>query len=509
MIQSDIRVVFLLVLFSIASVQTAFAQPSQRPNVVFIYADDLGYGDLSCYGATKLQTPNIDRLANSGIRFTNGHCTSATCTPSRFALMTGEYPWRVGAAVLPGDAALIVPTNKITLPKVFKNAGYTTAIVGKWHLGIGTDVQKDWNRAISPGPNETGFDYSYIFPATADRVPTVFLENGKVIGLEPDDPIAVDYDKKIGNEPTGKENPELLKMKASPNHGHNNTIVNGIGRIGFMTGGKTARWTDEELSFTFVDKAKAFLQQNKSKPFFLYYCATEPHVPRMPATMFKGSSGLGFRGDAILQLDWTVGEIMAELKRLGLDKNTLVIFSSDNGPVLNDGYEDGAVTQLNGHTPAANLRGGKYSAFEAGTRVPFIINWPGKIQPKVSPALVSQMDFLASFSAMFKQTLPVNEAFDSENILNAFLGKSQKGRTIFVQQGGALSVVKDNWKYIEPRKGPELFVQTNIESGNSETPQLYNLANDIGEKNNLAARYPAKVKELAALLTQIRNKNKR
>lgn len=336
---------------------SAFAQ--QRPNVIYIYADDLGYGDLSCYGTTKISTPHLDRLASQGIRFTDAHATSATCTPSRYALMTGQYPWRkTGTGILPGDAALIVPTNKITLPKVFKNAGYTTGIVGKWHLGLGMQVEKNWNGEIKPGPNEVGFDYSFIFPATADRVPTVFLENHRVIALDPNDTIEVNYEHKVGNEPTGKEHPELLKMKASPNHGHDNTIVNGIGRIGYMSGGKTARWADEEMPLTFLTKAKEFIEENRQKPFFLYYALTEPHVPRMPSTIFKGKSNLGFRGDAILQLDWAVGEILKQLDYLGLNENTIVIFSSDNGPVLDDGYQDGAVTKQNGHMPAGPLRGG-------------------------------------------------------------------------------------------------------------------------------------------------------
>lgn len=482
-----------------------FANSQQKPNVIFIYVDDLGYGDLSCYGATKLHTPNIDRLVKGGLRFTNAHATSATCTPSRYALMTGEYPWRKGAAILPGDAALIIPTDKTTLPSLFQKSGYKTGIVGKWHLGLGDAVEKNWNGDIKPGPNEVGFDYSFIFPATADRVPTVFLENHRIVALDTSDPIAVNYAKKIGNDPTGKENPELLKMKSSPNHGHDNTIVNGIGRIGYMSGGHRARWTDEEMPLTFLEKAKAFIEENKRQPFFLYYSLTEPHVPRMPSTMFKGKSGLGFRGDAILQMDWAVGEIMKEVEQLGLQKNTLIIFSSDNGPVLDDGYQDEAVTKLNGHKPLGPLRGGKYSAFEGGTRVPFITYWPGRIKPGISDALLCQMDLLASFSSMLKMPLNKEDAPDSENLLGALLGTTKKGRELLVQQGGALSIVKDGWKYIEPNSGVALFALTNIESGNAPIAQLYDLKNDIGEKNNLAEKYPERVKELAGLLQQIRS----
>lgn len=481
-----------------------------KPNVIYIYADDLGFGDLSCYGATKLKTPNLDKLANQGIRFTNAHCTSATCTPSRYALLTGQYPWRKsGTGILPGDAALIIPTNKMTLPKLFQQAGYKTANVGKWHLGLGDQVAKNWNGEIKPGPNEVGFDYSFIFPATADRVPTVFMENHKIVALDPADPIEVNYSAKVGNDPTGKAYPELLKMKSSPGQGHDNTIVNGIGRIGYMSGGKKARWVDEEVSATFLEKAKDFIEVNREKPFFLYFALTEPHVPRMPATMFKGKSGLGYRGDAILQLDWTVGQIMQKLETLGISQNTMIVFTSDNGAVLDDGYQDEAVTKLNGHTPNGILRGGKYSVLEAGTRVPFILSWPEFVKPKVSSAMVCQMDLLASFSNLLEQSIPNEEATDSENTLETFLGKSEKGRAVLIEQGGnvlgkggTLAIVKENWKFIPPNNGASYDQLVGIETGNSKEPQLYNLNEDLGEKNNLAKKYPNKVKELSELLSE-------
>ncbi|WP_214226239.1 arylsulfatase [Pedobacter sp. B4-66] len=497
----------ILPLFLLLISSTCFAQKNTKPNVIYIYADDLGYGDLSCYGAIKIQTPNLDKLAASGIRFTNGHATSATCTPSRYALMTGRYPWRKkGTGILPGDAALIIPTDRTTLPNLFKKAGYKTAIVGKWHLGLGEQVEKNWNGEIKPGPNEVGFDYSFIFPATADRVPTIFLENHKVVALDTNDPITVDYNKKVGTDPTGKDHPELLKLQSSPNQGHNQTIVNGIGRIGYMNGGKMARWVDEELSTTFLAKAQQFIGTNQKKPFFLYYALTEPHVPRMPATMFRGKSGLGLRGDAILQLDWTVGEIMKQLKTLNIDKNTVIVFSSDNGPVLDDGYQDEAVTRLNGHTPAGQFRGGKYSVLEGGTRVPFILSWPGTVKPQVSGAMVSQMDLLASFSKLINQPIPNGDAPDSENLLDAFLGKSPKGRSIFVEHAGTLAVIKDGWKYISPSKGATYDELVAIETGNSPEPQLYNLNEDKSEKHNLAAQHPEVVNELKDLLMKIKQK---
>lgn len=499
--------IFLLLLIAGSLVTSAQQQQNAKkgkPNVICIYADDLGYGDLSCYGATNIQTPNLDKLAAEGIRFTNGHATSATCTPSRFAFMTGQYPWRTeGVAILPGDAALIIPTDKMTLPKLFKQSGYQTAIVGKWHLGLGNQVEKNWNGEVKPGPNEVGFDYSFIFPATADRVPTVFLENHKVLALEPNDPIKVDYNKPIGTDPTGKNHPELLKMLSSPGQGHNQTIVNGIGRIGYMSGGKLARWVDEELSSTFLNNAKTFIEDHQKQPFFLYFALTEPHVPRMPAIQFRGKSGLGLRGDAILQLDWTVGEIMKQLKALNLDDNTVIVFTSDNGPVLNDGYLDEADIKYLNHPPAGKLRGGKYSAFEGGTRVPFIVRWPAKIKPKVSSALISQVDLLATFASLLKQPIP-KEARDSEDLTRAFLGQSDQGRSLYIAQGGSLSIVKDGWKYISLSNGPVFNKLVKIETGNSVLPQLYNLNQDISEKNNLAEKYPEKVQELAALLDQMK-----
>ncbi len=208
----------ILLVAAVFLLKSIFAQ--QNPNIVLIYADDLGYGDLSCYGATQIQTPNIDKLAKQGLRFTNAHATSATCTPSRFSLMTGTYAWRKkGTGIAPGNASLIIPVDKITLPAVLKRAGYQTAIIGKWHLGLGGPEGPDWNGEIKPGPREIGFDYSFILPATVDRVPCVYVENHYVAGLDPADPIQVSYKEKVGDWPTGKDHPELLKLK--PSHGGN------------------------------------------------------------------------------------------------------------------------------------------------------------------------------------------------------------------------------------------------------------------------------------------------
>ena len=355
---------------------------AERPNIILIYADDLGYGDVGCYGATKVETPNIDRLAREGLKFTDGHSASATCTPSRYAMLTGEYAWRKkGPGVLPGNAALIIPPGRTTLASVLKRSGYTTGVVGKWHLGLGNGAI-DWNGEIKPGPLEVGFDYGFIIPATGDRVPCVYVENHRVAGLEPDDPIRVSYGQPIGDMPTGKANPEQLKLH--PSHGHDQTIVGGISRIGFMSGGKSALWVDEDMADVLTRKANAFHRRARRRPFFLYFATHDIHVPRVPNSRFVGKTEMGPRGDAIAELDWCVGEILETLDRRGLAQDTLVIFTSDNGPVVDDGYQDDAVKRLGSHQPAGPLRGGKYSAFEGGTRVPFLVRWPARVKPGVS-----------------------------------------------------------------------------------------------------------------------------
>lgn len=452
----------------------------QHPNIVLIVADDLGYGDLSCYGADAIQTLGMDRIANEGIRFTQGFCTAATSTPSRYSVMTGRYPWtNPDAKILPGNAKLIIDTEAITLPKVMKQAGYITGSVGKWHIGLG-DGNVDWNKRVYPGASEIGYDYSFIQAATNDRVPCVFLENNKVIGLEAEDPLYVDYRKNFPGEPTGKDNPELLRMH--PSVGHAGSIVNGVPRIGFQKGGKAAQWRDEDMAQLFLQKAKQFVVDNKERPFFLYYGLHQPHVPRVPNERFIGKSGMGPRGDVILEADWCVDEFLKELDRLGLAENTIVILTSDNGPVLDDGYKDQAVELVGKHRPAGPLRGWKTTMYGGGVRVPFMLRWPAMVKPGVSDAFVCQMDLLASFAGLLGQTYP--DKLDSRNTLKAFLGKSKKGREELVIEGMFnYAYRKGDWALIPPyRKQTEY--------------QLYNLKEDIGQKHNLADKYPKKVKEL-------------
>ncbi len=473
---------------------------SAKPNVVIIYLDDLGYGDLSAYGATAISTPHIDALANGGVRFTNGYATSATCTPSRFGLLTGEYPWRnKDAKILPGTAPLLIDTAGQTFPKMMRSVGYQTAVVGKWHLGMGTGVV-DWNQHIAPGANEVGFDYAYVMAATQDRVPTVYIDNGKVDGVQSNDPIFVDYDKNFPGEPTGLENPELTTMKW--HHGHNGSIVNGVPRIGFMKGGDSAKWSDVDLAFHFLAKAQSYVKTHKDKPFFLYYALNQPHVPRTPNPMFVGKSGMGPRGDVILEADYCVGEFMKTLEAEGLLENTLIVFSSDNGPVLNDGYYDDAVEKLGSHKPTGPLRGGKYSLYEAGTRVPFITYWKGKIEPKVSDALVCQMDLMASVAALVGGE---TKNLDSQNLLDVFMGKSDVGReSLIIEANTRTALRKGDYLMIPPYDQAPVNTEVNIELGNSPDYQLFNLKSDIGEQTNLAKTDTAKLREMTEAFEKLR-----
>lgn len=496
-------ILFLMAAILVVMNAAAAGKNPVKPNIVVIYLDDLGYGDLSAYGATELNTPNMDVLANEGIKFTNGYATSATCTPSRYGLLTGVYPWRnKKAKILPGSAPLIISTSQETLPKMLKRAGYTTGIVGKWHLGLG-DGNLDWNADITPGPRQVGFDYSYILAATQDRVPTVYIDNDKVDGLDPKDPIEVSYRKNFEGEPTGEDNPELTTMKW--HHGHNNSIVNGIPRIGYMKGGAAAKWTDTDMADHFLKKAQAYVKNNKKEPFFLYYALQQPHVPRTPHPRFVGKSGMGPRGDVILEADWVIGQFMKTLEEEGVLENTLIVFSSDNGPVLQDGYYDDAIQKLGDHTPAGKLRGGKYSLFDGGTRVPFMVYWKGTIAPKVSDALVCQMDLLASMAALVGEKAA---ATDSENVLPALLGKSNKARKeLVLEAGGKTWYRTGNWALIPPYKGASLSWHSLVETGILEEMQLYHVTKDAGEQNNVAKANPRTVKKLLKKFEAIRGTN--
>ncbi|MEM9984689.1 MAG: arylsulfatase [Bacteroidota bacterium] len=483
--------------------ETSPSEAIAPPNVVLIYIDDLGYGDLGCYGAQGVKTPYVDLMAQNGLVFTDGHCSAATCTPSRYSLLTGQYAFRNRAAVLQGDAPLIISPDQATLPKQLKTAGYATAVIGKWHLGLGNG-DLDWNQRIAPGPLEVGFDECFLIPATGDRVPTVYVENHQVLNLDPVDPISVSYKDPIPGVRTGQSHPQLLRYPADPQHSQ--TIVNGVSRIGYMKGGDAARWMDEDFPFILNDRALDFIRRHQKQPFFLFYSFHDIHVPRLPNPQFQGESEMGPRGDAIVQMDWMTGQIMKELDTLGLAENTLLIFTSDNGPVLGDGYGDQAEELLGDHQPAGPYRGGKYSAYEGGTRVPTIAYWPGRVKPGKSQALVSQVDLLATLSELAGATVEAEDRLDSQPFVATWLGDSSEGREQVIEESYTLALRQGNWKYIRPRTSQGFtWIKENkhIEGGLDPQPQLYDLAEDPGEANNLADRYPERVEQMEESLQNL------
>lgn len=498
-----------------------FATPaSQKPNIIIILADDLGYGDLGCYGATKIKTPNIDRLAAEGARFTQGYAPSSTCTPSRFALLTGEYAWREKTrktSILDGDAPLCINPGRLTLPALLHQAGYHTGIVGKWHLGLGDgQAPVDFNHDIKPGPIEVGFDYCYIIPATVDRVPEVWIEDHRVVGLDPAEPITVSYVTNISDGPTGLERPDLLKQRADKQH--SGTIINGISRIGYMRGGKSARFKDEELASTVVNESVAFIQHHQDGPFFLEMALFEPHVPRVAGPQFVGSSECGVRGDVIQQIDWETGEIMRALKRFNLETNTLVLLSSDNGAILFDGYYDHSFEDLHGHQPTGGLRGWKYLVFEGGCRVPLIARWPAQIKPRVTGQLFNLVDCLATFAGITGQQVSKELAPDSLDLSAVLMGSTTnrlRDNTVLHGIADTLGLRVGDWKWIPANTSAKATgtgtganaAETRFAANHVTHPMLFNLATDPGEQTNLFAKYPAKAAEMQQRLAAIKQGN--
>ena len=497
--QAFIRFSLLLTLCSIA----AAAEPIQKPNIIFIMADDLGYADVSCYGAEKIQTPNIDRMAKEGILFTDGHAGASTCTPTRYGFMTGRYNFRswLKYSALCTSSPLLIEEDRVTVASLMKSAGYNTSIVGKWHLGYGYEEGfednrgntppnywetrgsgPDWNGELKPGPLENGFDYAYVVPVANSFPPYVFVENYHVVGLTKESPIG-----KLQSKNYGK-----------------------------MTGGEGARWTDEELIDAFANKLESELERlaGEDSPFFLYYTPTHPHIGsrnvkgqgHWPHERFKGTSQAGPFGDTVHELDWSVGEILKQLDRLGIEENTLVIFTSDNG---------GYTREFNGHRPSGPiLRGGKGDLVEGGTRVPFVARWPGKIPAgTVSKELISTTDMMATFAAIIGEELPKGAGPDSYNTLPAFLGEplpDPERPVVFVSGGtGALAIRAGKWKLIEgqgDRGYGELRAKAPVPKPGPGAPpdQLYNLDEDLGEANNLYNEHPEIVQRLKKTLENIR-----
>jgi len=476
-----------------------------HPNIIVIMADDLGYGDVGCYGAKpeNIRTPHIDQLAKEGLRFTSGYCSASTCTPTRYAFLTGTYAFRrKGTGIAPPNSPALIQPGTVTLPTLLRKAGYRTAVIGKWHLGLGVPgVGPQWNGELKPGPCEIGFDYSLLLPTTNDRVPQVYVENRRVLNLDPADPLWVGNRKPSADHPTGKTHRKSLKMDWS--RGHNSTIHNGISRIGFYTGGHAARFRDEDLADKWVEKSREWIVKNKDNPFFLFFASHDLHVPRMPHERFHGESRTGFRGDAIVQLDWCVGELVRILKAQGLEKNTLIVFCSDNGPVLDDGYKDGAVEKLGDHLPAGPYSGGKYRILEGGTRTPFITCWPGTIKPGVSEKIVCTIDLATSLATYLGVAIPQDACLDSLDVMPALLGKNgAKGRDSLIQQDNGRDGVNSSLGY---RAGKwKLQRKANkSKAGVGFTYTLYDLDADPAESRNIAGQHPEVFERMKAELQKL------
>jgi arylsulfatase A-like enzyme len=497
----------LLLLAGLLSSQVSSA--AEKPNIVVIMADDMGYGDLSCYGATRVKTPHIDRLASEGQRFTSGYCSASTCTPTRYSFLTGNYAFRrKGTGIAPPNSPAIIQPGTETIASLLQSVGYRTAVIGKWHLGLGGPDGPNWNGELKPGPREIGFGFNFLLPTTNDRVPQVYVQNHRVLNLDPKDPLWVGRKKPSDDHPTGITHRDTLKMDWS--HGHNSTIHNGISRIGFYTGGHAARFRDEDLADEWVNQSNKWIESNKDNPFFLFFSSHDLHVPRIPHERFQGKSPLGYRGDSIVQLDWCVGELMKTLDRLKLAENTLIVFCSDNGPVLDDGYKDGAIVNNKDHRAAGPYSGGKYSVLEGGTRTPFITRWKGRIPAGESDKLVCTIDMAASFASMAGAELKKDACIDSFNVLGALLGeKGAKGRDHLVQQdngrGGNYGLRVGNWKLQrhDSKRARNIKVETQLANTKVTRYRLFDLANDPGEKKNVVDEYPEVAKRLTAQLDKL------
>ncbi len=485
------RHILILAMFASALVCLFFnsqarAADTARPrNVIFILSDDPGYGDFGCYGATLVKTPNIDKLAASGRRFTDFHAAPC-CSAARYGLMTGQYNWRRDVpGVLPGNAPLTIPLNTPTLATVMKSAGYVTGGVGKWHLGMG-DEKTNFNKDLKPGPLEIGFDSFFGFPATQDRVPCVYFEDHRVVGLDPADPIRVAF----------QENAKQPGMTDN---------IAGRHRIGWMSGGKAALWDDETMGKVLLDKTLSYIDQNKNRPFFLYFASHCVHAPSIPSAQFVGSSNLSRRADELQELDWTVGQIVDTLAKLNLTDDTLLIFTSDNGSWLTKETGTAGI-----HHPNGPYRGVKFTVYEGGHREPLIVSWPKHVPAgTVCDEPLDIVDFVSTFAAMTNQPRP-DSGPDSQNAWPAILGEKLEhpvhDTMLFGTARDKLAVRQGPWKLIPMRQNDtgHWTKDKNVKPG--PELQLYNLADDPGEANNLASKNPEKVKELQAALDKARGK---
>ncbi|MBP7143342.1 MAG: arylsulfatase [Opitutaceae bacterium] len=485
-------VVAALVICSVGGLRAQTRAP--LPNIVIILADDLGYGDLGAYGATRIRTPNIDRLAKEGMRFTDAHSPHSVCTPSRYGLLTGRYAWRTwnGSGTLWSDDPLLIETNRLTLPKILKSAGYQTAIIGKWHLGFGApdtpgwDDRKgpDYNLELKPGPLEVGFDYFFGVPHVG-QFPHVYIENHRIVGLDPSDPISIVLD------PKWHRASYLLRL-GTPAH--------------TFTGGTAARYQHEDLAVRLTEKTAEWIERQQREPFFLFVAHRNPHAPYRPSARFKGTSEIGAYGDMINELDWSVGEILSALNRRGLTDNTLVLFASDNGGVTD--YRDSKVAEIAGHRLNGPWFGQKTEVYEGGCRVPLLVRWPGRVRHgSQSDALVALTDLMATCAELLGHPLPADAGEDSFSFLSTLLGNDpiQPTRQSIVQDssGGIFAIREGAWKLILGQGGGGFRWVGKPPDPAKPPAQLYNLAEDPGETKNLYGSQPVIETRLRSLLREI------
>jgi arylsulfatase A len=484
------------------------AEPS-KPNIVLILADDLGYGDLGCYGATKVKTPNIDKLTSEGRRFTDAHSASSVCTPSRYAMLTGEYPFRKNLwGPVMNPSPLVVDVNRPTLASLLKEQGYHTACFGKWHLGFGDKENPDWNADLKPGPLECGFDHYFGIPVVNSHPPFVWLEDHLVVGLDPADPLV------YGGKPETQMFPEKMLKPA-------------------MSGAKAAHvlYREEEHGTTLTEKTTNWMRGHKDEPFFVYFATPHIHHPFTPGAKFKGSSEVGRYGDFIQEFDWMVGEVMRTLDEIKQRDNTLVILTSDNGGMLNQGGQD---AWKRGHRLNGDLLGFKFDSWEGGHRVPLIAHWPGNIPAgSVSDQLICQIDFVATLAAITgsKVTGP-----DSVNVLPALIGTPEKPLrdhlVIAPSKEKNLALREGRWLYIGAQGGggfagdkpgdhllggPAALkfageINSDIADGKIKTDapeaQLYDLEADRSQSRNIIREYPERAKLMAKRLADLQKQTR-
>ena len=506
-----VGMIALNALCAMSSNIAAVAHGEERPNIVLIFADDVGYGDLGCYGATHVRTPNLDRLAHQGRRFTDAHSASAVCTPSRYALLTGRYPFRRGNLWGPVflKSPLVVDPDRATMADMAKRAGYATACIGKWHLGFGDKAPTDWNQPLKPGPLELGFDYYFGMPVVNSHPPFVYVENDRVVGHDPDDPFVYGQTAKT----------RLFDEKF------------GIDAIGGAEAAH-ALYDDEAVGTTLTKKAVEWIRarDEQDEPFFLYFATTNIHHPFTPAERFQGTSDAGRYGDFIHELDWIVGEIAETLEATGQADNTLFIFTSDNGGMLNRGGQE---AWRRGHRLNGNLLGFKFDAWEGGHRIPFIARWPGHIEAdSESDSLISNIDMLATIADVLDIERSDDEGPDSVSLLPAFTGEPhtvvRNALVIAPVRAANLSLRMGDWMLIGGQGGggfsatqvgdhgfggPAAFpftgqVNSDIEDGKIRTDapqqQLYDLREDPGEHHNVIRDHPDVVNEMTKLLERIK-----